>query len=115
MLGLVHVKNSSQFGIAEVENGRIVRLIEKPKEPKSDLAIAGVYFLSSEIFDSIEKLKPSTRGEYEVTEAYQDMVNRERNIGYSIIFGWFKDTGTVDDFLDCNRLVLENIGDITIS
>jgi glucose-1-phosphate thymidylyltransferase len=109
MIALVRVRNPSQFGIAEVEGDKIVRLVEKPKEPKSDLAIAGVYFLSSKVFESIDMLKPSGRGEYEITEAYQDMVDRGFRIGYSIISGWFKDTGTVDDFLDCNRLVLDRI------
>ena len=110
MIALVHVRNPAQFGIAEVEADRIIRLVEKPKQPKSDLAIAGVYFLTPKVFESIDRLKPSGRGEYEITEAYQDMVDRKMRIGYSIISGWFKDTGTVDDFLDCNRLVLDRIG-----
>ena len=109
MLALVKVKNPSQFGIAEVQNGKIVKLVEKPKEPKSDLAIAGVYFLKPEIFDVISRLKPSWRGEYEITEAYQDMIDHGKRIGYSIVTGWFKDTGTVGDFLECNRLVLDKI------
>ena len=107
MIALVKVKNPVQFGIAEVEDDRIVRLVEKPKEPKSNLAIAGVYFLTPKIFESIDRLNPSARGEYEITEAYQDMVNKGLRVGYSVISGWFKDTGTVDDFLDCNRLVLD--------
>ena len=109
MLALVKVKNPSQFGIAEVRDGKIVNLVEKPKEPKSDLAIAGIYFLKPEIFDVISRLRPSKRGEYEITEAYQDMVDQGKRIGYSIVTGWFKDTGTVDDFLECNRLVLDKI------
>lgn len=109
MLALVRVKNPSQFGIAEVNNNRITKLVEKPREPKSDLAIAGVYFLKPLVFDVISKLKPSGRGEYEITEAYQKMIDEGRNIGYSVISGWFKDTGTVEDFLDCNRLVLDRI------
>lgn len=109
MLALVKVKNPSQFGVAEVREGKIVKLTEKPKEPKSDLAIAGVYFLKPEIFEVISKLKPSKRGEYEITEAYQDMINQGKRIGYSIITGWFKDTGTIEDFLECNRLVLDKI------
>lgn len=109
MIALVKVKNPSQFGIAEVNNDKIVRLVEKPKEPKSDLAIAGVYFLKPMVFDVISRLKPSKRGEYEITEAYQQMIDDGRKIGYSVINGWFKDTGTVEDFLDCNRLVLDKI------
>lgn len=109
MLALVKVRNPSQFGIAEVRDGKIVSLVEKPKEPKSDLAIAGVYFLKPEIFSAISKLRPSNRGEYEITEAYQYMIDTGKRIGYSIVKGWFKDTGTVDDFLECNRLVLDKI------
>ena len=109
MIALVKVKNPSQFGIAEVNKDKIVRLVEKPKEPKSDLAIAGVYFLKPMVFDVISSLKPSWRGEYEITEAYQQMIDEGRRIGYSVISGWFKDTGTVEDFLDCNRLVLDKI------
>jgi glucose-1-phosphate thymidylyltransferase len=109
MLALVKVKNPSQFGIAEVREGKIVRLVEKPKEPKSNLAIAGVYFLKPEIFDVISRLQPSWRGEYEITEAYHDMIDHGKRIGYSIVTGRFKDTGTVDDFLECNRLVLDKI------
>ena len=115
MLALAKVNNPSQFGIAEVREGKIVKLTEKPKEPKSDLAIAGVYFLKSEVFDVISRLQPSKRGEYEITEAYQDMINNGKRIGYSIVTGWFKDTGTVDDFLECNRLVLDKISNYPLS
>jgi glucose-1-phosphate thymidylyltransferase len=113
MLALVKVRNPSQFGIAEVKDEKIVKLVEKPKEPNSDLAIAGVYFLKPEIFSVISKLKPSNRGEYEITEAYQYMIDNGKRIGYSIVKGWFKDTGTVDDFLECNRLVLDKISNYT--
>ena len=109
MLALVPVKDPRRFGAAEVDNGRIVRLVEKPKEPKSNLAIAGVYFLKPFAFDIIRKMKPSWRNEYEITEAYQMMIDSGYNIGYDIIRGWFKDTGTVDDFINCNRLVLDKI------
>lgn len=109
MVALVPVTNPSQFGIAEIENDRITKLVEKPKEPKSNLAIAGVYFLSQSIFEIISNLRPSGRNEYEITEAYQEMILKGKKVGYSIINGWFKDTGTVADFLDCNRLVLDKI------
>jgi len=109
MLALVRVKNPTQFGVAEVRDSRIVKLVEKPKEPSSDLAIVGVYFLKPVVFDVISKLQPSKRGEYEITEAYQKMIDDGMNIGYSIVSGWFKDTGTLEDFLECNRLVLDKI------
>ena len=109
MIALVPVTNPSQFGIAEIKDDKITKLVEKPREPKSNLAIAGVYFLYPNVFEIISHLKPSGRNEYEITEAYQEMINKGMNVGYSIINGWFKDTGTVDDFLDCNRLVLDRI------
>ncbi len=109
LLALTRVMNPSQFGIAEVKNGLIVSLIEKPKEPKSDLAIAGAYFLTPKIFSIIDTLKPSWRNELEITEAFQLMLDKGMNLGYSIISGWWKDTGTVDEFLDCNRMVLDKI------
>jgi dTDP-glucose pyrophosphorylase len=100
LLALTEVSNPSQFGIAEVQGNRITSLIEKPKIPKSNLAITGVYFLSNSIFESIDRLKPSARGEYEITEALQDQINRGYNVSFSIVKGWFKDTGTVEDFLN---------------
>lgn len=109
LVALTKVSNPSQFGIAEVSNGKITKLIEKPKEPKSDLAIAGAYFMTPAIFDIIKMLKPSWRNELEITEAFQIMLERGMKIGYSVIRGWWKDTGTAEEFLECNRLVLDKI------
>lgn len=107
LLALTRVKNPSQFGIAEIKDGSIVSLVEKPKSPKSDLAIAGGYFLTPKIFPIIEQLKPSWRNELEITEAFQIMIEKGMSLGYSIISGWWKDTGTVEEFLDCNRMILD--------
>ena len=106
-LALTRVKNPSQFGIAEINDGKIESLVEKPKNPNSDLAIAGAYFLTPKIFPIIELLKPSWRNELEITEAFQIMIEKGMSLGYSIISGWWKDTGTVEEFLDCNRMVLD--------
>ncbi len=113
LLALTEVDNPSQFGIAEVQNDRITKLVEKPKEPKSKLAITGIYFLSKSIYESIDKLRPSARGEYEITEALQDQIDNGEKVLYSSVKGWFKDTGTVSDFLDCNRLVLDSMDEST--
>jgi len=109
MLVLTKVKNPEQFGIAYINNNKIVKLEEKPKNPSSNYAVTGLYFLKSSIFNILNGLTPSKRNEYEITDAFQEMLNKKMNLGYSFINGWWKDTGTVEDFLDCNRLVLENI------
>lgn len=109
LLALTTVSNPSQFGIAEVKDDKITKLVEKPKIPKSNLAITGVYFFDSSIFESIDKLQPSERGEYEITEALQDQIDRGKKVTFSVVKGWFKDTGTVKDFLECNRLILDSI------
>ena len=107
---LSHTSHPRDFGIARTsDEGKIVELIEKPKEPPSDLAVTGIYFFSPQIYDHISKLKPSKRGEYEITEAIQSLITTGGNVGYEVIEGWWKDTGTVDDILAANRLVLENI------
>lgn len=109
LIALTKVRTPSQFGIAQVENGKIISLVEKPKAPISDLAIAGAYFLSPSIFPIIDSLTPSWRNELEITEAFQIMLAKGVSIGYSIITGWWKDTGTVEEFLQCNRMVLDRV------
>ena len=111
LIALTPVSDPKRFGIAEVDGKRITRLVEKPKEPKSNLAIAGVYFLNRKIFPIINSLKPSQRGELEITDAIQELITEGNNVTYSVIHGWWKDTGTVDEFLDCNRMVLDKISE----
>lgn len=107
LLALTEVTNPNQFGIAEINGDKIISLVEKPKEPRSNLAITGAYFLTPKVFPIIDELKPSWRNELEITEAFQMMLDKGMSIGYSIISGWWKDTGTVEEFLDCNRMVLD--------
>ncbi len=111
LVALTQVDNPTQFGIATVDEGRIVKMEEKPKNPVSNLAVTGAYFLRTSIFSIIKELKPSWRNELEITEAFQMMLNKGMRIGYALIEGWWKDTGTVEEFLDCNRMVLEKIED----
>ena len=108
-IAVTEVQNPEQFGVAEIMDGRIVRIVEKPKVPISKYAVTGVYFLRSSIFPFIDSLKPSWRGELEITEALQKMIDSEMNIGYRVIKGWWKDTGTVEEFLSCNMMALEKI------
>ncbi len=106
---LTPVPNPSDFGVAELENNRVVRLQEKPKDPKSNLALVGVYLFDKRIHDVIAVLKPSARGEYEITDAIQSLVDGKMEVRSHIVEGWWKDTGTVDAMLEANRLILEDI------
>lgn len=106
---LTPVPNPNQFGVAEMEGDKVVRLEEKPKEPKSDLALVGVYLFDRVIHSVIDQLKPSPRGEYEITEAIQGLIDRQMTVRSHIVTGWWKDTGTVEAMLDANRLILEDI------
>ena len=110
MILLCKVENPQQFGVAEfAQNGKLIRLIEKPKEPPSNYALTGIYFLTPTIFKMIKKLKPSWRGELEITEALQLLIDNGYNVGYEKVEDWWKDTGTVEDILEANRLILDDV------
>jgi glucose-1-phosphate thymidylyltransferase len=106
---LCEVKDASRFGIATIHGSEITRIVEKPKNPESNLAIIGIYFLKPTIFEIIGKLKPSWRGELEITEALQGLLISRKKIEYDYVTGWWKDTGTPTDVLDANRFILDNI------
>jgi len=110
MILLCKVDDPSRFGIAELDGKKIKKIIEKPKNPASKLAVIGVYFLTPKIFDIIDKLKPSWRGELEITDALQMMMDNGLTIKYDTVTGWWKDTGTPDDILHANKLILDTIG-----
>tara|TARA_B110000881_G_scaffold133635_1_gene117531 strand:- start:18 stop:617 length:600 start_codon:yes stop_codon:yes gene_type:complete len=84
--------------------------MEKPKDPPSNLAVIGIYFLTPKIFDIIDNLKPSWRGELEITEALDLLMNQGNKIEYDTVTGWWKDTGTPEDIIHANKLVLDSIG-----
>ncbi len=107
---LARVPNPQQFGVAELDDaGRVRRLTEKPREPKSDLALVGVYMFDATIFDSVRRIKPSARGELEITDAIQDLIDRGLAVHPHLVAGWWKDTGKLEDMLEANRIVLDQI------
>ena len=104
---LAHVPDPQMFGVAELDGNRVIRLIEKPAKPKSDLALVGVYMFGSEIFDSVQQIKPSFRNELEITDAIQHLIDKGLIVTPHIVDGWWKDTGKLEDILEANRLILE--------
>jgi len=106
---LCEVDNPSRFGIADVENEKIVKITEKPKKPTSNLAVTGIYLLTPLIFEVIDNLKPSWRNELEITDALDNLLKQNDNVGYETITDYWKDTGTPEDILNANRQVLEHI------
>ena len=107
---LQQVSDPRSFGVAELDSaGRVKNLEEKPKQPKSDLALVGVYLFTPVIHEAVASLKPSWRGELEITEAIQWLLDSGRTVNSSTITGYWKDTGNVTDMLEVNRLVLESL------
>jgi glucose-1-phosphate thymidylyltransferase len=112
---LTRVPDPENYGVAELaraspgEVGRVVRLVEKPADPRTDLALVGVYMFTPEIHDAARALAPSARGELEITDAIQQMVDAGRRVEPHIVRGWWKDTGRLEDMLEANRLILDNL------
>jgi glucose-1-phosphate thymidylyltransferase len=107
---LTPVSDPSSYGIAELDgDGGVARLVEKPPEPRSDLALVGVYMFTSLIHDAARAIRPSARGELEITDAIQWIVDGGRRVDPHIVRGWWKDTGRLEDMLEANRLILDTI------
>jgi glucose-1-phosphate thymidylyltransferase len=107
---LTPVPDPEHYGVAELNGeGRVARLVEKPPEPATDLALVGVYMFTPAIFDAARSIEPSGRGELEITDAIQGLVDRGLRVDPHIVHGWWKDTGQVQDMLEANRLILDDL------
>ena len=105
---LAKVKEPQHFGVAELKGDTVVRLVEKPKDPPSDLALVGVYMFDSSILEAVNNIEPSWRNELEITDAIQYLIDKGLKVVPHIVTGWWKDTGKLEDLLEANRLILDN-------
>jgi glucose-1-phosphate thymidylyltransferase len=105
---LVPVPNPQDFGVAELEGTRVRRLEEKPKEPRSNLALVGVYMFTRSVWDAVDGIRPSKRGELEITDALQWLIDHDKTVRSHVITGWWKDTGKLEDMLEANRMAMSH-------
>jgi glucose-1-phosphate thymidylyltransferase len=110
-LTLAKVDDPERFGVPEIQGNRIVSVEEKPKNPKSHYAVAGIYLYDNSIFEAVNNIEPSARGELEISDAHQYLLDKNFHVSYSEITGWWKDTGKPQDLLEANRLVLDSISE----
>lgn len=103
---LTHVEHPEQYGVAELKDGRIVRLVEKPRQPPSNLALVGIYMFDCKVFEAVNNIHPSWRGELEITDAIQYLVDKGYKVYPYIHEGWWIDTGAPGDILEANSLIL---------
>jgi glucose-1-phosphate thymidylyltransferase len=114
LLVLAKVRDPQRFGVAELRDGRVVGVVEKPANPKSPYAVTGLYCYDRSIFEAVGSIQPSARGELEISDAHQYLIDHGFTVGYTEVSGWWKDTGKPEDLLEANRLVLaQRIGSTT--
>jgi glucose-1-phosphate thymidylyltransferase len=106
---LKRVRNPQQYGVAELEDGRVKRLVEKPPDFVSDLALVGIYMFNHHIFEAVHSIKPSWRNEYEITDAIQYLLDHGYHVHPRVLEGWWIDTGKLEDMLEVNHMVLDKL------
>ena len=112
LLAFARVPDPERFGVPVIQDGKVLRVEEKPSQPKSNFAQTGIYIYDQHIFDAVENIAPSPRGEYEISDANTYLINKGFNVGYEEITGWWKDTGKPEDLLEGNQLILHDLSDI---
>ncbi len=103
------VANPQEFGIAEMDEGRVVRVVEKPRQPPSNLAVIGIYLFDATVMEAVDAIKPSARGELEITDTIQYLIDHGRKVEAATVQGYWIDTGKMDDILEANRVVLDSL------
>ena len=105
---LARVPNPSSFGVAVLDGDQVVNLEEKPRQPKSNLALVGVYMFDAPIWEAVKSIRPSGRGELEITDAIQWLVDNDHKVTSHVVEGWWKDTGSLESMLEANRMILDS-------
>lgn len=106
---LQEVPDPESYGVAECEGSEVKRLVEKPKDPRSNLALVGIYMFTPLIFECARQIEPSARGELEITDAIQCLIDMDKRVESHVVEGWWKDTGKLEDMLEANRLILDSL------
>jgi len=114
LLALSRVRDPKRFGVPVIQKGKIVKVEEKPNSPKSDFAVTGIYVYRPVILEAVSKIKPSARGEYEISDAHTYLIKKGCKVGYEEITGWWKDTGKPEDLLEGNSLILSSLQGLEI-
>ncbi len=109
LLALSEVRDPHRFGVPEIKDGRVIRVEEKPQNPKSNFAVTGIYVYDKSFFDAFSKIVPSDRGEYEISDVHSELIASGARVGYEEITGWWKDTGKPEDLLEGNQLILQEL------